>query len=299
MSVLKEGTYTVPSRVIGVCKYLLQVRNQRENRDKLYQILSPETLLARRDKTASSASSSKREDATKTSRQMIKTVVRECINMGLLVEDGEDVAINPILNLKSIKQLPTVISNLYLSSENAENHDFAKVLAWYLAQDFYNAPGNWQSAEPLLRQQVGSDLLELNDIRYGQFDDWICYLGFGWQFALSKNSSITVPDPTTYLRENLKYVFAGKANEQISVADFIDRLGEYCPVFETGYFRDQIEQQIPRDQNVLSTITSMALCRLVDEGVLKFERLSDSSVPLFILLDGTEEIRVTHVNWIL
>lgn len=302
MSVLKEGAYTSPGRVIGVYKYLLQARNQRENRERLYQILSPDDLLSKKGKNPlDSERLSKEEEDKKKSRDMIKTVVRQCINMGLLIENNEEVELNPKISIKPERQIPSIIVSLFLSLDNPENHDFARVLAWYLAQDFHNAPGNWQAAEPLIIEQIGMNLLDFkfNEPRYGQFDDWSCYLGFSWRSALTKSSATTIPDPTVYLRNNLKNIFGDRVNQQIPFIEFINQLGKYCPVFETGYFREEIEQQIYRKRNHLSTVTSMALRRLEGEREIEMEQLSDTPEPVFILSDGDEEIRISHITYLM
>lgn len=284
MSVMKDP-YVTPSRVKGVVRYLLQARGKREKRDALEAILSPASLASKgNDKEPS--------------RSMVQATIRECIKMGLLEEsqDKAEVALNPKLKLENDSLLSSVLSHLLFGeSEHTENYDFARVLAWNLAQDFFDAPSNWQETEQKLREQIGFDLLELNDIRYGQFEDWSCYLGFSWRNALV-GTQVLVPDPTVYLRQNLENVF-GQTNQRISLGEFINRLGKYCPVFEMGEFREDIEQQIGlREPNHLSTVTSIALRRLEEEGLLKLERLSDTSI--LILSDGSGDPRISHITWL-
>lgn len=285
MSILKDP-YVTPSRVKGVARYLLQARGRREKRETLEAILSPTALI-------------NRGDDKKLSRNMVQATVRECIKMGLLEEseDRTDIAISPKSGLEDDSSLTSVLSTLLLNeSEYTENHDFAKVLAWYLAQDVFDAPGNWQEAEQRLREQVGADLLELNDARHGQFEDWSCYLGFSWRNALA-GTQVLVPDPTTYLRQNLENLFEHQLDRQIPLGEFVTRLGKYCPVFETGQFRKEIEQQIGlRESTYLSTNTSIALRRLAEEGFLKLERLSDA--PVLVLSDAPGDPGVSHITWL-
>jgi hypothetical protein len=285
MSILNDP-YVTPSRIKGVVRYLLQARGKREKRDTLEAVLSPAALTSR---------GNDREP----SRSMVQKTIRECIKMGLLEEsqDKAEVTFNPKLGLKDDFSLPFVLSKLLLDElEYTENHDFAKVLAWYLAQDFFDAPGNWQETEQKLREQVGSNLLELNDVCYGQFEDWSCYLGFSWRNALS-GAQVLVPDPTAYLTHHLKNVFGNQINQQIPLGEFINRLGKYCPVFEMGEFREEIEQQIGlREPNHLSSVTSIALRRLEEEGLLKLERLSDTSI--LVLRDGSGDSRISHITWL-
>lgn len=285
MSILKVA-YATPSRIKGVIRYLLQARGEREKRDILEAILSPEALI-------------NKGNDKEPSRSMIKETIRESIKMGLLEEsqDKSEVFLNLKPKLKNDCSLPSILSQLLLNQlDNTENHDFGKVLAWYLAQDFFDAPGNWQETEQRLREQIGSDLLDLNDVRYGQFEDWSCYLGFSWKNALIDNP-VLVPDPTAYLRENIDKIFENQSVRQIPLGEFINLLGKYCPVFETGELREEIEQQIGlREPNHLSSVTSVMLRRLEDEGLIKLERLSDTSI--LVLRDGSGDSRISHITWL-
>lgn len=298
MSVLKEGVYTVPSRVIGVYNYLVRVKGYQENREKLCQVMSPKSLLISFKKKKKNVSNNldeiPEEEIKKDPYKMIKAVIRQCINMELVIEENASIKLNPEINEKD--SLPSIIVNLFLSQKNSENHDFAKVIAWYLAQDFHDAPGNWEETETQLRQQVGNGLLELNSTRYGPFEYWSCYLGFCWRNSLSKKA-VLVPDPTVYLRNNLKQLFDNQVDQQLPLVEFINRLGKYCPIFETGQFREEIEQQIElRDPNHLSTVTSIALRRLEDEGSIRLEKLSDAAV--LILTDGARDPGISHITWL-
>lgn len=283
MSILRDP-YVVPSRVKGVVRYLLAAKRQQEKRDTLEALLSPATLISR-------------GDDKQLSRKMVQSTVRECIKMGLLEEseDGLEIAINPQLHLEKASLASGLTQLLLNTPDFTENHDFARVLAWYLAQNFFEAPGNWPEAQQKLREQVGGDLLELNDARFGQFEDWSCFLGFGWRNSLTGNP-VLVPDPTTYLRQSLNKLFEGVANQQISLGEFTNRLGRYCPVFETGSFREQIDAQLGRyESNCLSSVTSMALQRLAEAGDIRLDRLSDTTV--WILSDGADS-RISHITWI-
>lgn len=285
MSILYDP-YVTPSRVKGTIRYLLQTRGKREKREILEAVLSPTALISK-------------EDDKTLSRKMVKATIRECIKMGLLEEneDKTEIIVNPKLELKDDSSLPLILSKLLLNeSEYTENYDFAKVLAWYLAQSFFDAPGNWQETEQRLQEQVGDELLGLNDARYGQFEDWSCYLGFSWRNALV-GKQVLVPDPTVYLRQNLKNLFENQLDQQIPLGKFINQLRKFCPVFETGEFREEIEQQIDlREPNHLSSVTSIALRRLEEEGLLKLERLSDTS--MLVLRDGSGDSRISHITWL-
>lgn len=283
MSILKDP-YVAPSRVKGVVRYLLAAKGQQEKRDTLEALMSPEALI------------NKGEDR-RISRNMVQSNIRECIKMGLLEEseDGSVLSINSKLNLNEAS-LPSVLVQLLLNTPDyTENHDFARVLAWYLAQDFFEASGNWPQAEQHLRTQVGSDLLGLNDTRFGQFEDWSCFLGFSWRNSLAGNP-VLVSDPTAYLRQSLGNLFEGVANQPVPLGEFINRLGRQCPAFETGTFREEHEDQLEsREPNHLSSVTSIALRRLEEEGYVKLEKLSD--ITVWVLQDGVDS-RISHIAWL-
>lgn len=283
MSVMKDP-YLAPSRVKGVVRFLQQAKGQSEKRETLEVLLSPTNLISK-------------GDDKKVSRNMIQATVRECIKMGLLTEneEGSEVKLSQSLNLDE-SLLSYVLAQLLLNTPNyTENHDLAKVIAWFLAQDFFTAPGTWPAVEKRLREQIGAELLELNDARYGQFRDWSCYLGFGWLNSLS-GDQILVPDPTAYLRLSLARIFEDLENQQVLMGDFINRLGKNCPVLEAGLFREDLEAQLGgRDPNYVSSTTSIALRRLQDEGLIKLEKLSDTTV--WILQDG-DKSRISHITYL-
>ncbi len=117
-----------------------------------------------------------------------------------------------------------------------------------------------------------------SDRLFVQMDDWMRYLGFAWGHAL-KGKTVTVPDPTAYLKRNIKNLF--HEQQEILLTDFITRLAKKCPLFETGKFREEVEAEIGRRQpNYLSTSTAFALFRLQDEGYIKLDRKSDADLMM-------------------
>jgi hypothetical protein len=288
MSVLKTGRAT-HSRIRGIFRYLLQAPKQRENRDKLTQLLSPNKLW---------------EDK-KEKYPMFNDSLRESIKCGLLIKDNDDIAINPDLleearNPKmGDKLLPDTLVKLFFASDNEDEEDFGRLIAWYLAQDIYDAPGTWKEVELSVAEQKVAESLDLrisSGTLFGQVEDWMCYLGFAWGHALELNRKIVVAEPTAYLRRNLKDLFQGEAKAKISIGEFIERLAKKCPLFETGKFREQVEEKIGfRLPNHLSTSTAFALFRLQDDGYIQLIRESDAD--LFILPSIDKEERISHIIW--
>ncbi|GAB6179919.1 hypothetical protein JCM14036_12380 [Desulfotomaculum defluvii] len=282
MSVLNQP-YCTPSRVRGVYRYLLKVGQKGEERTTVEKTLSPDSLLKGGN------------------REMIHHVITECCKMELLQEEGDIIRINPALPPVSRDpktgdaMLPQTLANLILNPEKKENEDFCKVSAWYLAQNVYEAPGDWKSVEELLFQQVGAGKLGLNDIRYNQFEDWSCFVGLTWRHSL-KGSKRLFPDPTQYLRYELGKIFQERG-KGLTVSQTLTALAERCPVFEEGRVRKEVEAQIgEREKKHLSTVTSFTLSRLHDDKTLQLLQESDAEVYLF---PGVKTVqRVSKIVWL-
>lgn len=290
MSVLKTEKAT-HSRIRGIFRYLLKAPKQRENREKLTQLLSPKILSEGKNKSAE--------------YPMFNDSLRESIKCGLLIQDNEDIAINPNLpeearNPKTgDKLLPDTLVQLFFTSDNSDEEDFGRLIAWYLSQDIYDAPGTWKEVEQSVAEQRVAESLDLrmsSNTLFGQVEDWMCYLGFAWGHALELNKKIVVAEPTAYLRRNLKDLFQGKPEAKLSIRKLISHLAQKCPLFETGKFREQVEEKIGfRLPNYLSTSTAFALFRLQDEGYIQLIRESDADS--FILPRVGNEERISHIIW--
>lgn len=289
MSVLKTAL-AAPSRMRGIFRYLLQAPKQCEKRGKLTSLLSPDKLSEGRNKGAE--------------HPMFDAALRESIKCGLLIEENEEIAIN--FNLPEAsrhpqtgdKLLPDTLVQLFFASDNEDEEDLGRLIAWYLAQDIYDAPGTWEEVEQRVAEQRVAESLDLkisSNSLFGQVADWMCYLGFAWGHALGANK-IIVAEPTAYLRRNLKELFQGEVQAKLSIAEFVERLAKKCPVFETGKFREQVEEKIGfRLPNHLSTSTAFALFRLQDDGCIQL--IKESDADLFILPSGDKEAGFSHIIW--
>ena len=287
MSVLKTGRAT-HSRIRGIFRYLLQAPKQRENKEKLTRLLSPDKLS---------------EDKTE-KYPMFNDSLKESIKCGLLIKDNDDIAINSDLSAEARnpktgdKLLPDTLVQLFFASDNEDEADLGRLIAWYLAQYIYDAPGTWEEVEQRVAEQRVAESLDLklsSNSLFGQVADWMCYLGFAWSHALGGNKRI-VAEPTAYLKRNLKELFQGEAQAKLSIAEFVDRLAKKCPVFETGKFREQVEEKIGfRLPNHLSTSTAFALFRLQDDGCIQL--IKESDADLFILPSGDKEAGFSHIIW--
>jgi hypothetical protein len=314
MSVLKAEKAS-PSRVRGIYRYLLAAKNQKQKRDILEQILSPNQLVERLLKEEDIAKGKKAPHV------MFNEVLNECIKCGLLIELDGEISINSNLPelARSIelgdKLLPDTLATLFFASDNSDEEDFGNVCAWFLAQDIYDFLGTWEVVEAMVTRQgvtTSIDLKMTSNPFFRKMDDWMCYMGLAWGHSLGKKKSkkernndseaikrVIVPDPTCYIKNNLQHLFHER-EKKILIHEFIARLAKKCPLFETGKFREKIEKAIAcRQKNYLSTSTAFALFRLQEEGFIKLIRESDAD--LILLPKANEQVdddgRVSHIIW--
>lgn len=285
MSVLKTKL-AHPSRIRGIFRYLLTAKGQRENIEVVEKIISPDKLV----------------EGKKTPRPMFSSSLREGIKCGLFIKEEQDIAINPSLpedardSQLGDKLLPDTLVHLLFATGNEDEEDFGRVCAWYLAQDIYDAPGTEQEVELYVSEQKVGDFLKMTSYPlFDQMDDWMFYLGFTWRHALD-GKTISVPDPTNYLKRNIKTIFGDK--KEILINEFIARLAHQCPLFETGKFRNEVENIIgARLPSYLSSSTAFALFRLRDEGYIQLARKSDADLMILPKVNNQvdDEGRVSHI----
>jgi hypothetical protein len=278
-----------PSRVVGVYRYLLRARGQRESKDTLERLMMPEPLL-------------KKEEQDRHPRSMVRFALLEGVEMRLFQLHDDEYAVHPDLlapartSGSAEARLGLTFSDLILTSENSRNQDLAIVLSWYLSQDVGSAPGDWTSVERQVVADTG-EKLGLNDASFGQVRDWSRAVGLAWAHDNPAATSRLwlVPDPTAQIRWRLPEIF-GSVGARIRIQDFVAALGRLCPVLETGVFREQMEARLGVVRGTrLSTTTAFALLRLQDEGVLELTLRSDADA--MILPDGSEDVRISEIAW--
>ncbi len=156
-----------------------------------------------------------------------------------------------------------------------------------------DAPGTWPEVEKAVSERFGEDRLGLtNNARYGNFEDWVCFLRFGWMHVRGGKSVLT-PDPTAHLKLRLSEVMPGKPKTRHPLPDVMSRLTQVCPVFEGGFLRADIDRVLAREPGRLSSTTALAWLRLRDEGVV--ELAQDSDATTLLLPDGDRVEPVSHV----
>jgi hypothetical protein len=288
MSVITEA-YAVPSRLLGVYRYFVSRKGRSELEDTVINLLAPESLR----------STGKDSDTEGGGRDMVRKTIREAVAMGLLTEQDGNVGLSRFL-LDGVKDpvaaegaLPKTLADLFFRSDCDSNHDLGRQTAWYLAQDVFDAPGNWKEVEDAVSKQFPEGRLGLtNSTPYGNFEDWVCFLGFAWTHVRGGKDVLT-PDPTAHLRLRFNELFPGNVNTHHSLPDVVNRLARICPVFEGGFLRNEIERVLPREAGYLSSTTALGLLRLRDEGLIGLAQESDAATML--LPDGDSEEPVSHV----
>jgi hypothetical protein len=315
---------TVPSRVLAVYRYLLRAKGQRESRETLERVLMPEGLpLATLTSKKGEQEQPEAEQGARTEvesgqvsisvageeskqRGMVSRVVRECVSMGLLVQEGDEVMLSPALpeaarDPKKAEALaPLTLCDLIMHPGNESNHDMARAIAWYLAFDPQRPPADWDVLDVEYRDEVSS-LSMNNSARYGQLREWGCYLGFTWTFNFVKQKKSymqLIPDPTEHLRLRLPRLFP-KRNVVRPFGEVLAELAGQCGVFEGGSFRrenESAQRSKPLEGRGLTRASAHAWLRLQEAGLVELSHASDADAML--LPDEEDTLRYSQVRWL-
>ena len=174
------------------------------------------------------------------------------------------------------------------AAEGTGSADFTRSVAWLLAQDVYQAElSNWSDAQSLLQKQTNKSINVIqNDTRWSGLKAWSQFLGFAVSGKFP--SGVLIIDPTDAVRDSLPEVFHKRT--KMAADDFIAELATIVPVLDSGNFRKDVESKLlehggwtPLDENNLSTSLSRAVLRLIHEGVIAGENLSDAGSRLHLM----------------
>lgn len=218
------------------------------------------------------------------------------IQLGLFVEQEEKITVADDLLLSAsrgkqkcpdLRDLPGLLRRVLFREQNNQRFwdrertlsaDLTRGLAFLLAQDIYSAfNANREAIEHLERQQLTDKekYVLQNDVRWNGLRSWGRYLGFLW---IGEGYWI---DPTQALTEDLPLVFNN--NSELTVADFVQRVGTVLPVLDDGDYRHQMETALdpaewsrPAHEHLLSTSLSRALWRLRAANILVLDKRSDT-----------------------
>jgi len=197
--------------------------------------------------------------------------------LGLFVENEGIVQLNKQFAAKRgetvdmlTERLPSFCRQLILRDEHCIPlwgegglaSDFARGIAWLLAQNIYQFPTTWNDVEPIQNNQTtGSYKLSQNDVRWNGLRHWARYLGF----ATGDSGAFQI-DPTTAVKGELLSIFG--SNKELPAKNFLLALSSRLPVLDFGMYRKEVENALndanwrKPDEGNLSMSLSLALRRL-------------------------------------
>ena len=157
-----------------------------------------------------------------------------------------------------------------------------------MAQDVYQTElSSWQDAQSLLQKQTGKNITVMqNDTRWYGLKAWSQFLGFAviGKFPIA----VLTIDPTDAVRDSLPDVFHKRT--KMTAEDFIAELAKSIPVLDSGSYRKNVESKLsehggwtPPEENNLSTSLSRAVLRLIHEGIIAGENLSDAGSRIHLI----------------
>jgi hypothetical protein len=238
-----------------------------------------------------------------------------CLTLGLFEKEDDIIRLDPSLppeirdRRKSV-DLRSLFRELILrehlnvgiweSTEGAR--DLTRALAWYLGQNPLQPPMPWNEPNGVdiaqERQFATADRVFSNDTRWGAFDRWAIFLGFGFRLP-RENKSVLVPDPTPVLRVVLPSVLETPRRE---IGSVIEELALRLPILDGGTYRREVESRmkpefVPASDDQLSPSLALALLRLRDERILVLEDLPDVLTKRMRLPESFgPERTLTHVS---
>lgn len=275
-----------PSRVLAILRLLVALPRHTASRKVLEELMTPPVPVG-------AGGGDGPEEGEQKPAKMLRTVVVEARGLGLLTEseDGE-ISISPGV-LKSpnfaVERWPLLVFDLMSRPENGHK-DLCRALAWLLAQ----TPGGFSGAWPL--PEDVSSAFELNQPRFLQLLHWAGYLGFGWRCSTGKRETF-IPDPSAHLKLRLAAEY-GNRQRVFSGPEFLQKVGEWVPVLDSGSFRTALEEEriLPKlPAGHLGAPLSQALLRLSEEGYIEMGHESDAEA-LLLWSPGAPE-RVSKIQW--
>ena len=238
-----------------------------------------------------------------------------CLTIGLFEREGDVVRLHPALpdDLRDRRRQPDVRPlirelvlgeklNLGLWESDQGARDLTRALSWYLAQDPLRAPRPWN--EPLgvdvvqERQFPSGERIFSNDTRWGAFERWATFLGFGVRIPRETNKRVLLPDPTEAVRAVLPTVLA---ETRVEIAAVIEDLSRVLPVLDGGSYRREVEVRMRPDAVVaseeqISPSLAHAFLRLRDDRVIVIEDLADAPMKMRLPDGFGPERTITHLS---
>ncbi|KWX72151.1 hypothetical protein AMQ84_26065 [Paenibacillus riograndensis] len=282
MSLIKTPEAS-PARIYAIYALMAQMNGQRLEIDALKKMIMPSVFAS--------------QNLERSETDFIGKTIPEMISLGLIQQENNFLEITDTtipkgsISSQIAMLLPHTIRKRALVPEEGQNDDLGRIIAWYLSQNPYRAPGNWKEVEEALLKQLNDKMECSSDARYGQFEDWSLYLGFTTRILKQ-----LIPDPTKVIRYFLPELFHDSQTHLIDT--IVHRLAQLCPVFEHGSYRTKMNDIYGTEellQNHLSQSTSYAWLRLQDEGIVDLKMRSDADV--YVLTAQEKKYRYSEITW--
>ncbi|HUP86877.1 MAG TPA: protein DpdG [Acidimicrobiales bacterium] len=292
----------LPNVAVVLFRALRSADNYELTREDLERTVAPAALP--RGEGAATGPGSKGLDDTLNACVVIKMFEREGESVRLhpeLPDDVRDRRREPDLRrlIRRLVLREELNFGLWDSTEGAR--DLTRALAWYLAQDPLRAPGAWNEphgVDIVQERQFGAgERVFSNDTRWGAFDRWASFLGFGVHIPRD-NKNVLLPDPTGAVRDVLTEVLTATRQE---VAPVVEELGRRIPVLDSGTYRREVEDRMRPDAVIasadsISPSLTHALLRLRDERALVLEDLADAPMKMRLPEGYGPERTITHLS---
>jgi hypothetical protein len=238
-----------------------------------------------------------------------------CLTIGLFDRGGDLITVNPALpdyardRRRRDQHFRSLVRDLVLSEavnyglwDSTEGaRDLTRALAWFLAQNTLRPPGPWNEASGVdvvqEHQFSAGERVFSNDTRWGAFDRWATFLGFGRHLPRD-GKDVLVPDPTAVLREAAPAVLTTQRQE---IGVVVEELGRRIPVLDGGVYRREVEarmrpETVQSSGDLLSPSLAHALFRLSDERVILLEDLADAPMKVRLPDHFGPERTITHAS---
>jgi hypothetical protein len=241
-----------------------------------------------------------------------------CAAMGITSRGGGTVALSEELSWLRDRQLSdehlrmhladrifdaSLNEGLWTSSEGAR--DLTRALSWHLLQDPLRPPRGWSDGPDgvdavELRQFSTEDRVFSNDTRWGAFQRWSKFLGFGRDLPhmLSDGrtlKTVLVPDPTDAFRRVLTDVIDTQPQE---IFVLIDRLRRRLPVLDGGTYCQQVSERMRQNSEpkseVIAPAVAHALRRLELDGMIVLTNLADAPRRMSMVDESDTGRTVSH-----
>lgn len=265
-----------PGRVLGLVRLLQGLAGKTVTRREVCDLMDPPTLRPRPVLEPKDIAEILGGAAEVGLVEDYNAAGQRCIRLASRLPDGTPMPPRPA------EVLPDVMARLLLRTQvGGRPNRFAEACAWLLTQPAVGAPQGHNALRTGL-QAAGFDLEEVhlrNESRLDMFLYWAVYLGLVWRTRETAGHGV-IPDPTAFLRRHLDRLLP--PGERVTVADFVARLGEACPVLDGGVVRLAVLRRMataglpPAPAERLSDALSFAIRRLRKEGVLGWSYVNDS-----------------------